>query len=144
MKRLVSQIQLNSASAQQRRLANTVILRQSEARAHGLRVLSEFYRCKLRQKVVLATRWCHRQFLMSPMLMFFVWRVPLKSYSTFSAVRNLAEKFPLKHTFVILTLAMTPSLSFYYCTLCILPRCEFWAIKRRDMLLLSRDMPVNV
>jgi hypothetical protein len=59
MKLLDSQIQLNSASAQQRRLANTVILRHIEAR-HVYRspfsVLSDLYRCKLRQEVVLATR----------------------------------------------------------------------------------------
>jgi hypothetical protein len=101
MKRLVSQIQLNSALAQQQRLANTVKLGHSEVR-HVYRspfmCFERFYRCKLRQEVVLATRWCHRQFLMSPMLMFFVWSARLKSYLTFSAVRNLAVNFPLKQT----------------------------------------------
>jgi hypothetical protein len=54
--------------------------------------------------------------------MFFVRRVPLKSYSIFSAVlRNLAVNLPLKRTFVSLTSAMTRLLSLYYCTLCILP-----------------------
>jgi hypothetical protein len=61
--------------------------------------------------------------------MFFVWHVPLKSCSTFSAVLwNLDVNLPLKQTFVSLIPAMTPFLSFYYCTLCILPKCAFWAI----------------
>ena len=124
MKRLVSQIQLNSVSAQQRRLPNTVILRYNVYRS-PFTCFERFLPLKLGQKVVLATRWCHTQFLKSSMLMFFVWRVRLKSYSIFLAVRNLAVNFPLKQTFVILTHAMTPSLSFYYFALCTLPRCAF-------------------
>jgi hypothetical protein len=77
--------------------------------------------------------------------MFFVWHVPLKRYSTFSAViSNLAVNLPLKQTSVSLTPAMTPSLSFYYRTLCILPRRAICAIKRRDMFILCRDTPENV
>jgi hypothetical protein len=77
--------------------------------------------------------------------MCFVWRVPLKVYSTFSAVlRNLIVNLPLKQIFVTLSSAMTPFVDFHYCTLYILPRCAFWAIKRRDTFLLCRDIPVNV
>jgi hypothetical protein len=74
---------------------------------------------------------CHQsipryRFSTGGLLMFFVWGVPLKSYSTYSAVlRKLAVNLPLKQTFVSLTSAMTPSLNYYYCTLCILPRCAF-------------------
>jgi hypothetical protein len=81
-------------------------------------------------------------FSIGGLLMFFVCLVPLKSYSTFSAVLwNLAVSLPLKQIFVNLTHVMTPSLTFYYCTLCILPRCAF---KCNDMFLLCRDSPVNV
>jgi hypothetical protein len=48
-----------------------------------------------------------------------------KLFDIFGCVRNLAVNLSLKQTFVILTHAMTPSISFYYCTLCILPRCAF-------------------
>jgi hypothetical protein len=61
--------------------------------------------------------------------MFFVWCVPLKSYLTFSTVlRNLAVNLPLKQTFVSLTPAMTPSLSVYYCTLCVVMRCAHFEL----------------
>jgi hypothetical protein len=33
--------------------------------SHRLRVLSDFYPCKIRPEVVLAARWCHRWILMS-------------------------------------------------------------------------------
>jgi hypothetical protein len=69
--------------------------------------------------------------------MFFVRHVLLRSYSTFSTVLgNLAVNLPLKQTFVRLTPAMTPSLSFYHCTSCFLPICAFWAIERCDTFLL--------
>jgi hypothetical protein len=91
----------------------------------------------MRPEVFLAARWCHRQFLISPIdsavSVFYKWSVDvfrlgvqLKSYSTFSAVLSiLAVNLSLKQTFVSLTSAMTPSLSFHYCILCILPRCAF-------------------
>ena len=47
-------------------------------------------------------------------------------------------------TFVNLTSEMTPSPKFSYCTLCVLPRCPFRAIKRHEMFLLCRDTSVNV
>jgi hypothetical protein len=120
--------------------------------SHRLRVLSDFCPCKMRPEVGGGTNkfWCHQsiprhRFSIGGLWMFFAWHVPLKSYSTFSAVLwNLAVNLPLKQTFVSLTPAMTPSLSFHYCTLYILPRCAFWAIKRRDMFILCRDTPVNV
>jgi hypothetical protein len=119
---------------------------------HGLRVIRDFYRCKMRPEVVLSAWWSHRQFWCHQSIsrhrfstgglwMFFVWQVPLKSYSTFSAViSNLAVNLHLKQTAVSLTHVMTPTLS---CTLCTLPRRAIWTIKRRDMFILCRDTPVN-
>ena len=39
---------------------------------------------------------------------------------------------------------MTPSPTCSYRTLCVLPRCAFWAIKRSDQFLLCRDTRINV
>jgi hypothetical protein len=112
----------------------------------------------VRPEVVFAARWCHRQFLMSPINFAasdsYRWSVDvfhLHGMYRWTVIRHFQLCFevwlwilPLKQTFVSPTAAMIPSLSFYYCTLCVLPRCTFWAIRRRDTFLLCRDTPVNV
>jgi hypothetical protein len=110
----------------------------------------------MRPEVVLSARWSHRRILMTPIdsaaSVLYRWSVDVfrlactvkKLFDIFGMISNLAVNLPLKQTFVSLTPAMTPSLSFYYCTLCVLPRRAIWAIKRRDMFILCRDTPVNV
>jgi hypothetical protein len=45
---------------------------------------------------------------------------------------EIGWKFAFETNFYKFDHCNNPSLSFHYCTLCILLRCGFWAIKRRD------------
>ena len=104
----------------------------------------------------MADRWCHRQIVMSPIdsaaLVLYRWSVGnfrlsctvQKLLDIFAGALNLAVILPLKQTFVNLTPEITPSPTFSDRTLCVLPRCAFYAIKHSDPFLLCRDTRVNV
>ena len=133
-----------------------VFLWHLSSNGHRLRILGVLCSCKLRSEVVLAARWCHRQILMLPIdstaSVLYRWSVGnfrlsctvQKLLDIFGCALNLAVILPLKQTFVNLTFEMTPSPTFSDRTLCVLPRCTFWAIKRSDPFLLCRDTRVNV
>jgi hypothetical protein len=148
MKRSDSQTQLNSELVQQWRLANTVILSRVEAR-HVYRSPFTYFERFLQFQIETGSsfgRWVVPQTIsdVTNIDVFCLACTVKKLFDIFSCVRNLAVNLSLKQTFVILTHTMTPSLSFYYCTLFILPSCAFWAINRHDMFLLCRGTPVNV
>jgi hypothetical protein len=100
-----------------------------------------FYPSNMRPEVVLAARWCHRQILMSPIdsaaSVFCRWSVDVfrlgctvkKLFDIFGCAYKFGCEFAFETNFCNFNLCNDPVPQFYYCTLCTLSICAFWAIK---------------